>query len=883
MTKKWLTRLLIGLTVLLATVACDRTQSADPLFAKTNAWQGDIPADAETVSPEEFKKGIDSGELVLVSAATLEAERQAKEKKYDANVAFLQSLSDKDPVTAALLKEAADAPDFEPDRSALVPGVETVVLYGLGTQIDNAAESARLAQSVDNALSDYTQTYALLPADLKTQAATPESLKGKPLDEVKAALAKLNELLGTMSNASLDGVRLETARIDIQPQAVNPGNGTDNDGVCAPTNYVSRYWFPLKNFVSPVKQQGKRGTCWAFTAIGVLESRERVQNNNPTNLSEQFLVNKVKQDWDSSDDVDGYWSEKALNTAVSKGQVFPSEAGWTYNPSLNRPDNSYTNSCKGEKGDYTGDCSDTAHQSNRVCTIVVFKFCSYQTVNYSGAGVGASGTIQVWKNGENFDLNRYRFLLSQGYELMASFPVYRGFMDDVKSDGVVSNYSQTQFKVFESNGKKETREIPGDYGGHAVQIVGFLSNDDLSQFGNTPNIGGGYFIVKNSWGCKAGDGGYYYVPADYVSRLFGSLSTLNFDTRRSDAWNREQAAPGGKDAPKIDIKSNPARVDLRVVTDLAKFFKVSHPVAKGVTLNVTSDKDGNLYNGPWSTDTGALVGPELKRSFASQGARTLTLVASYGSSQSQASFGVNVVNTPPAITLQNAGEAHQGEAYDLTALIKDINEANATKLCANTNWSVDAPDALSSSTGCQVKVTFGSTGNRQVRVTTQDSEGVTAAQTLNLNVLPPPENPYPRIVSAGVYSREFSGSGSFRSCSDRAVAGGATIDFREDGCTFSITQPAPKRYSAQVEVENPDGEALTFDWQVYVTVGDNETVINTTLGSSAATFTPYSPGNAIDVTNDCRIAATVNAPDPSRSKSLTVWTGKCTYYSTRLN
>ena len=33
---------------------------------------------------------------------------------------------------------------------------------------------------------------------------------------------------------------------------------------------VARYWFPLKYFISPVKNQGGRGTCWAFTAISAM-------------------------------------------------------------------------------------------------------------------------------------------------------------------------------------------------------------------------------------------------------------------------------------------------------------------------------------------------------------------------------------------------------------------------------------------------------------------------------------------------------------------------------------------------------------------------------------------------------------------------------------
>ena len=69
---------------------------------------------------------------------------------------------------------------------------------------------------------------------------------------------------------------------------------------------VARFWFPLKSFVSPIKKQANRGLCWAFAAIGAVESRERVQNNNRVDLSEQFLVNKVKQDWDDDDYNDGY-------------------------------------------------------------------------------------------------------------------------------------------------------------------------------------------------------------------------------------------------------------------------------------------------------------------------------------------------------------------------------------------------------------------------------------------------------------------------------------------------------------------------------------------------------------------------------------------------
>ncbi|MFK7604144.1 C1 family peptidase [Deinococcus sp. SM5_A1] len=888
---------LIALTFWLA--ACGGSgPSPDPkptgdLFKVANAWTGEIPADAETVSPDAFSASVAAGDLVLMSSAALEAQKAAREMQYQQDKTFLQGVPDPSPDLKALLTEAAASPTFEGDRPVKAPDGQTVVLFGLGTQLHNAAEEYRRSESVENALSSYTLTYDLLPDALKVQAPTPASLGAKSLAEIQVALNALNTLLSS-APSTLGTARLEPNGDTLAPQALNAGNGTDNNGVCAAKNYVKSYWFPLKNFISPVKNQASRGTCWAFTAIGAVESRERVQNNNAADLSEQFLVNKVKQDWDSSDYVDGYHSEKALETALSKGQALPSEGVWTYNGSTSRPSNgkdgdsdAYAYSCNA----YTGTCSDTAHQSRRVCTTVIFKFCGYATVKYSGSGAAAGNTTQVWKNGDSFKLNNLRLLLAQGHVLMASFPVYRGFSEAPRgneaSPGVVSNYDATTMK--------DGKYVNGSSGSHAVQIVGFLSNDDLTTPGSTPNIGGGgYFIIKNSWGCGTGDGGYYYFPADYVSRHFNSLSTLNFDTRRSDAWKREQATPGGSQAPGIVIKTNPAVADLRVEKDLAALFSVSHPVAKSVTLTVTSSRDGTLYNGPWTTATsGVLFGTALKHTFASTGTRTLTLLAQYGATQAQATLSVNVVNTPPSIVLDPLGDPSQGVNFSITARINDINESNASALCANTTWSVDAPDTLASPTGCTQTIKFGTTGNRGVTIRTRDSEGATDAVLLTLTVQPPPANPYPTIISSGVYTRDLHSTGGVvTGCYDTPVASGATIDLRQNGCSFSGA--TPPRFSGGVEVNNPSGETLTYEWKLYVTYLDPNTnsykdkLLRAASASSSTTYSSntfglYNVYNAGLGTDTCRVTLQINAPDPSRSKSLTVWTGRCTYYSYQLN
>lgn len=867
--------------VLLFLVACETTPKIPTaLLVEENAWTLPVPDEAEIVSPEEFGRRIASGELRLITGAMLAEQAADREATFAADRQALNAMTSASPAVAALLEEAEGVTDYEGERAVELPTGDIVSLFGLGTQFRNLVETEALAQDPENALADYALSHALAPADLQAQLPTPESLQDAPLAVIRDALAQLEALLAASADASVLGVaRLEESGA-VWAAAILPGNGSDNNGACAPTNLAGQYWYPLKNFISPMKQQAARGTCWAFTAIGAIESRERVQNDTAHDLSEQFLVNKVKEDWDASDFTDGYWSERVLNAAVDRGQRFPTEASWTYNPAPNRANSNgndaaaYVGTCT----DYTGTCSPTAHQSRQVCTTFVFQFCSYVSVSYGGPGPAASRPIQVWSSGQPFDLSRYRMLLAQGHVLMASFPVYKGFMDDVGANGIVSNYARTRLDAMGN-------EVAGSYGGHAVQIVGFLSNLEMTRPGLTPNVGGGgYFIVKNSWGCRPGDSGFYYVPADYVSSRFTSLSVLDFDGRRSSRWVSEQTTPGGTVAPSISIKANPGVVDLRVEKNLAQFFAVSHPVARGVALKVTSDRDGVLYNGPWATDPNALFGPELKRTFATTGVRTLTLEATYGSGRRTANLFLDVRNTAPTVNLSYSGTAYVGVAFPMTALISDINEADGSALCSRTTWSVDAPDALAAATGCAQQVTFGTTGSRQVRVSTVDNEGAAGFRNVTLNVQPAPANPYPQVTSYGVYARDaLFADGIFIGCGDLAVAAGATVDFRQDGCTLAIIGAPPKRFRAAVVVQNPDAEALTYDWRTIVRVGGVDTTINTVVGSASATFVPYSPGNAIAVTNDCRVTATVNAPDPTRSKSLTVWAGKCTYWSTVLN
>jgi hypothetical protein len=47
-------------------------------------------------------------------------------------------------------------------------------------------------------------------------------------------------------------------------------------------------------------------------------------------------------------------------------------------------------------------------------------------------------------------------------------------------------------------------------GGHALAILGYKFDDRI--------VGGGYFIIKNSWGTDCGDKGYQYLPFHHCTR-----------------------------------------------------------------------------------------------------------------------------------------------------------------------------------------------------------------------------------------------------------------------------------------------------------------------------------------------------------------------------
>jgi hypothetical protein len=292
------------------------------------------------------------------------------------------------------------------------------------------------------------------------------------------------------------------------------------------------------------------------------------------------------------------------------------------------------------------------------------------------------------------------------------------------------------------------------------------------------------------------------------------------------------------------------------------YFTANDPEDGCVGVTIVSDKEGRL---------------PYKYTFTSVGHRILTITAidSQGASTSK-KFVLNVVNSNPTISLMVPPAAiYQGSPITITTEIRDPNESDPSRLCANMVWVIDAPDVKTGG-GCLPTVTFGTTGSRQVTVSTLDSDGAVGSATLTVNVLPPPVNPYPVFNGAKVYRRDdadpnvgFCPFGEL-CCAANTVADRGTLDLTASGCG------SPNKYFVDADVTNPTGEALSYGW----TLLEAGSLARQTQSSSSPRFEILHDSviSQMRVTVDCQVLVTVVAPEPSRTKGpLLVWQGKCMY------
>jgi len=383
-------------------------------------------------------------------------------------------------------------------------GSETeVVLYGQAAWNGILADALRSFPTPENQLELYRGVYDLLPGRARRGRVDPVALSRLSPDEIRRQNAaffadweRIIQLVPLNPDIPLGYV----ADCDAEEGA---GDGLDRqscEGYAAGGIMENLSW-PLKYFATCVKNQGARGSCSGFAATSGVEMQVAQHHNRWVNLSEQMVYGTYKLDWYTNHSQHGSRIERYFARSMGEGFFFPFEVQWPYNTS---------ESCGGYPDAY---CSATTHQAKAYCTWSGdVGACAYELKPIVPAGflpkAGASLAI------EDKDLWLGMVILN----LIVGNSVMVG-------TGVPPSWDFPDANGFVSMGP------PGEEsrGGHGVHVTGFVTNQRLAQElpDAPPGAGGGYLVVKNSWGSCWGDGGYLYVPFDWAKKWMGGSYALH--------------------------------------------------------------------------------------------------------------------------------------------------------------------------------------------------------------------------------------------------------------------------------------------------------------------------------------------------------------------
>ena len=229
----------------------------------------------------------------------------------------------------------------------------------------------------------------------------------------------------------------------------------DPEAVSAPAT------IDLRQYCSPIENQGSLGSCTANAAVGLVEYFERRARGRYIDASRLFLYKATRDLLHWTGDTGAY-----LRSTMGALALFgvPPEEYWPYN--IAQFDIEPSSFCYSFAGNY--------------------KAISYFRLDPTGT---PPATL----------LTRIKANLVRGLPPIFGFTVY-------------NSISQAA-----TNGRIPY-PAPGDrvIGGHAMLAIGY---DDNLRITNTVNgaTTTGALIVRNSWGTTWGDHGYGYLPYDYVT------------------------------------------------------------------------------------------------------------------------------------------------------------------------------------------------------------------------------------------------------------------------------------------------------------------------------------------------------------------------------
>ena len=218
----------------------------------------------------------------------------------------------------------------------------------------------------------------------------------------------------------------------------------------------------LREWCSPVEDQGMLGSCTAHAGAGIIEYYERKSFGMHIDASRLFLYKVTRNLMKMKGDTGAY-----LRTTIGAMVLFgvPPEDYWPY--------------------------ADEEKKFDKEPPAFCYAFAqNYQTIKYYRHDPPETPANTI--------LNRVKTYLSSGHPAMFGFTV----------DNSIEQAEKTGKIPFPSSREKIE-------GGHAVAVVGY---DDSIKINNTygQKETTGALLIRNSWGKGWGEEGYGWLPYDYI-------------------------------------------------------------------------------------------------------------------------------------------------------------------------------------------------------------------------------------------------------------------------------------------------------------------------------------------------------------------------------
>jgi C1A family cysteine protease len=216
----------------------------------------------------------------------------------------------------------------------------------------------------------------------------------------------------------------------------------------------------LREFCSPIEDQGQLGSCTANAGVGLFEYFERRAFGKYVDGSRLFLYKATRNllGWEADDGA-------YLRTTMGAMALFgvPPEKYWPYQE----------------------------HKFNEEPSAFLYSYAqNYQALLY----------YRLDRPG----INKDNLLASIKQHLVNGLPTIFGFTCYTSLD--LADNGDIPFPD-----RKENVE-----GGHAVMAVGFDDNKKIVNPGNKKIVSTGAIMIRNSWGEEWGNKGYGWLPYDYI-------------------------------------------------------------------------------------------------------------------------------------------------------------------------------------------------------------------------------------------------------------------------------------------------------------------------------------------------------------------------------